>query len=219
MLSKINFVVNKEKIKEMAYGDSVYAWLLLHSHYSPDENHNYIYENEFTFTQIGKDIHRTRQTVSTRFKELLSNSELNITKNLLYYDASDKAYILPCFREFEELDADTVLNLFWLYGQGNTSKKEELIKTYAWLRHRFKERNGKQISYNDLMDSFGHSKGNEQTYQRYKDIMTTLQGAGLIKFRTDNYRDNKGKYSKTFYIYEVNKKASQEWVDKKKEEN
>lgn len=216
MLDKINFVVNKTKIKEMAYGDSVYAWLLLHSHYNPDEDHNYIYEKDFTFVQIGKDIHRTRQTVSTRFKDLLKSNS-GSSKDLLVYDANNKVYYLPCFREFEKLDADTVLNLFWLYGQGNSSRKEELIKTYAWLKRQIKEKN-KEISYNDLIKAFGHSKGNEQTYQRYKDIMTTLQGAGLIKFRTDLNRNTKGQYDKTFYVYQVNDKASKEWIDKKNED-
>ena len=46
MVNHINFVVNENKLKEMAYGDTVYAWLLLHSHYNPDENHNYIYKKE-----------------------------------------------------------------------------------------------------------------------------------------------------------------------------
>ena len=217
MLGKINFVVNKTKLKELAYSDSIYAWLLLHSHYDPDEDHNYIYEKEFTFIQIGKDIHRTRQTVSTRFKDLL-NSGAGSNKDLLIYDAKQKAYLLPCFRDFEKLDAETVLNLFWLYGQGNASRKEELIKTYAWLKRQIKEKN-KDISYNDMIEAFGHSKGNEQTYQRYKDIMTTLQGAGLIKFRTDVNRNNKGQYDKTFYVYQVNDKASKEWLDKKEKEN
>lgn len=72
MLRKINFVTNEQKLKEIAYGDTVYAWLLLHSHYDPDEEHNYIYKNEFTYEMIGKDIGRTRQTISKRFKELLA---------------------------------------------------------------------------------------------------------------------------------------------------
>ena len=159
MLEKINFVVNKTKLKELVYSDSIYAWLLLHSHYNPDEDHNYIYEKEFTFTQIGKDIHRTRQTVSTRFKDLL-NSNAGSGKDLLVYDINSKAYLLPCFRDFEKLDAETVLNLFWLYGQGNPSRKEELIKTYAWLKRQIKEKN-KEISYKDIIEAFGHSKGNE----------------------------------------------------------
>lgn len=218
MLSKIYFTTNQNKLKEMAYGDSIYAWLLLHSHFNPDEDHNYIYKNEFTYEQIGQDIHRTRQTVSKRFKELLNSNEGN-NKDLIFYDEYNKVYVLPCFRDFEQLNADTVLNLFWLYGQGNKSRKEELIKTYAWLKKQIKQRR-KDISYEDLLEAFGHAKGNEQTYQRYKEILTVLQGAGLIRFRTDSRkaRSKDGKFEKTFYVYQVNDKASQEWIDKKRDE-
>ena len=214
MLNKINFVVNQTKLKEMAYGDSIYAWLLLHSHYDENEDHNYIYKNEFSFVEISRDIHKTRQTVAKRFKELLG-SNTGSGKDLIYYDAHQGAYVLPSFREFEKLDSDTVLNLFWICGQGDKKRKEELIKTYAWLKKTYK--NGKKnISFEDLITAFGHSSGNKQIYSRYKDILTTLQGAGLIKFRTDlNNRTKDGTFDKTLYVYAVNDKASREWIDKK----
>lgn len=117
----------------MAYGDTIYAWLLLHSHYNEMEDHNYIYKKDFSYTEIGKDIHRTRQTVSTRFNALLGKRD-DIGKPLIYYEEKSKAYILPSFREFEKLDAETILNLFWLCGEGDTKRKEELIKTYAWIK-------------------------------------------------------------------------------------
>lgn len=217
MLNKINFVVNQTKLKEMAYGDAIYAWLLLHSHYDEAEDHNYIYAKDFSYIEIGRDIHRNRQTVAKRFKELL-DSNTGLGKDLIYYDAARKVYILPCFREFEKLDADTVLNLFWICG--NDKKREEVIKLYAWLKRKFKEKE-KEISYEDIIQAFGHSNGNAQTYARYKDILTTLQGAGLVKFRTglDTYRQKNGTFAKTYYIYQVNDKASQEWLDKKKNDN
>ena len=37
-MKKINFVTNKQKLRQMAYGDAIYAWLLLHSHYDENEN-------------------------------------------------------------------------------------------------------------------------------------------------------------------------------------
>jgi hypothetical protein len=58
-------------------------------------------------------------------------------------------------------------------GQGHILRKEELIKTYAWLKKQFKAGN-KNTSYRDLIKAFGHSNGNEQTYDRFKDILTTL---------------------------------------------
>lgn len=221
MLSKINFVVNEEKLREMAYGDAVYAWLLLNSHYDPDENHNYIYANEFTFTDIAKSLGKTRQTVSKRFKELLNRDEngkqiKSRSRDFIIYNPAGKYYILPCFKVFEKLDSETVLNLFRLCSKA--PRREELVKTYAWLKKQFAQER-KEISLTDLIDAFGHSRGNEETYNRYKDILTTLQGAGLVKFRTDltNYRKADGTYCKTFYVYQVNEKASQEWLDKNRD--
>ena len=221
MLKQIYFVSNEQKLREMAYGDSVYAWLLLHSHYDPDEEHNYIYKRDFTFEQIGKDIGRTRQTVSSKFKALLELSqkeEKQNGKNLIYYSENNKCYYLPCFRVFEKLDAQTVLNLFRICAE--RPRREEVIKTYVWLKKQYKNGN-KNISYNDLIAAFGHSKGNEQIYNRYKDVLTTLQGAGLITFRTDklnfNFRNDKGQFDKTMYITKVNDKASQSWLDSQEE--
>ena len=211
-LKEIKFVTAEQELKDMAYGDTIYAWLLLHSHYNESENHNYIYKKDFTFTDIGKDIGRTRQTVSKRFKELLQKSEDKSFRSLIWEDTQHKCYILPCFRDFQKLDSETVLNLFRL--SSRAPRREELIKTYAWLKKQFSQKH-KDISYTDLITVFGHSRGNEETYNRYKDILTTLQGAGLIKFRTDlsNYRGSNGLYEKTLYIYQVNDKASKEWLD------
>lgn len=215
MLNQIYFVTNETKLKEMVYSDSIYAWLLLYSHYSPDEEHNYIYRKDFTYEQIGKALGKTRQTVSKRLAKLIED-EKNSPRPLIYESPDKKILYFPCFREFQKLDKPTVLNLFRLCSLA--PRREELIKTYAWLRKKNDE-GKKEFSLNDLIEVFGHSKGNEQTYDRYKDILTTLQGAGLIKFRTDTIqnRTKKGEFSKTLYIYQVNKSASKEWLDKEGE--
>lgn len=224
MLKKINFVTEPCKLREMAYGDSVYAWLLLHSHYSEEEDHNYIYENEFSFVQIAADIRRCRQAVSNRFKELLKPDKKYLDEDgqivgrpLLVFHEKGKYYTMPCFKQFEKLDAETVLNLFWLCGQGNTKRKEELIKLYAWLKKVYKSGN-KHISLNDILETTGQWGTNETTYAHYKDVLTTLQGAGLIKFRTTGAHKPNGQFEKSFYVYQVNDKASQEWLDKRKED-
>lgn len=220
-MPKINFVTSDKELIDMAYGDSIYAWLLLHSHYDPEENHNYIYKRDFSFTEIARDIHKTRQTVSKRFEALLALSKdkdhvRSGRRDLIYYDESNQVYILPCFRDFQSLDSDTVLNLFWMIGQ--KKDREELIKLYAWLKKKY-FKNEKDISYTEIIEAFGHSATNEQTYNRIKDLLTTLQGAGLIKFRTDldNFRKKNGKFAKTLFVYQVNDRASQEWIDKKQE--
>ena len=220
-MSKINFVTSDKELIDMAYSDSIYAWLLLHSHYDPEENHNYIYKRDFSFTEIARDIHKNRHTVGKRFEALLALSKdkdhvRSGRRDLIYYDESNQVYILPCFRDFQSLDSDTVLNLFWMIGQ--KKDREELIKLYAWLKKKY-FKNEKDISYTEIIEAFGHSATNEQMYNRIKDLLTTLQGAGLVKFRTDldNFRKKNGKFAKTLFVYQVNDRASQEWIDKKQE--
>lgn len=211
MNKQIYFVTGAKQLREMAYGDTVYAWLLLHSHYNPDEDHNYIYQKDFTYEMIAKDIGRTRQTVSKRLDDLLNSNEIKGSKDLIWKYDKD-VYIMPCFRDFQKLDAETVLNLFRLTSEAK--RREELVKTYAWLLKKF-SKNEKEISYTEVMREFGYTSSTKQIYGRFKDIFTTLQGAGLIKFRTDKIRQTDGKFGKTLYVYKVNRKASKDWLDKK----
>jgi hypothetical protein len=103
---------------------------LLHSHYKKGERYNYIYKNEFSYKQIGADIHKHRDTVSKRFKELLGVVIYEFEYN------GKKAYKMPYFDEFETLDGPTVLGLITLPVK---EQREELIKTYAFLLKRRRE--------------------------------------------------------------------------------
>lgn len=220
-LKQINFVTREDKLREMAYSDAIYAWLLLHSNYDKEEKHNYIYAANFSFVQIAKAIGKTRQTVSKRFKELLELNDFtkhpDIKGRPLLIEKTNRAtgkkyYILPCFKEFQTLDSETVMNLFRICTKA--PRREELIKTYAWLLKKY-ESGDKDISYGEIMDAFGHSRYNEEIYNRYKDLFTTLQGAGLIKFTTGlNMKDSSGRFQKTLHVSQVNKYASADWLDK-----
>jgi hypothetical protein len=70
VLSHVNFNTEQQVLIDLAYNDIVYAWLLIHSHYNPDEKYNYIYKNAFTYKGIANEIHKNEKTVSKRFKEL-----------------------------------------------------------------------------------------------------------------------------------------------------
>lgn len=216
-LKKIPFVTEDSRLKRMAYGDTVYAWLLLHSHYDQSENHNYIYKRDVNFTKIGQDIGKFRKTVSARFQKLLhDNKQDNPGTRDLIVDQGDY-YILPNFADFQYLDSDTVLNLFRLTSE--KSRREELIKTYAWLKKKYHQKQ-KEISYREILAAFGYNVNNATNYNRIKDNFTTLQGAGLIQFRTglNQMSNEKGQFTKTLTVYKVNDKASQEWLDKQKKE-
>ena len=202
----IHFVMTDDKLIEMEYSDTIYAWLLLHSYYNPDENYNYIYEKDFSFTQIGNDIGRSNKTVSKRFKKLIEVSKQS-ERGLIYYDEKGKYYILPCFKNIQKIYTETILKLFKM--SAKTNQREELIKTYAWLKKQ-NDLGNKALSYEDLIKAFGHTKGNKQTYDRYKELLMILQEEGLISFEaaSSHLKDKNKQFKKTLYISQVNDKTS-----------
>lgn len=164
MLKHINFRTEEYVLKELAYNDIIYAWLLLHSHYNKDEKYNYIYKNSFTYDDIAKDIHKCRQTVSKRFKELVEADIIRACK------CNGKvAYKLPYYDgEYAELDGETVFQLIALPFKDT---REELIKTYAYLwkkkigllkanAYELYPKNYFSCSYKEIIEAFNHSVGN-----------------------------------------------------------
>lgn len=211
MLTHVNFNTEEQVLRDLAYNDIVYAWLLIHSHYKPEEKHNFIYKSEFTFKGIGKEIQRNEKTVSSRFKSL---KEQGIIRECNYQ--GKKVYKMSYYDQFEELDSETVYQLISLPVKDT---REELIKTYAYLLKKKREsiREGKRnftCSSNEIILAFGYSTGHTQTFDRMKFILTVLQGAGIIKFRTILPRqDEKGQWTgKQMEVYEVNQRASDEWL-------
>lgn len=219
MLDKIPFVTSERALVQMAYNDCVYAWLLLNSHYNEIESHNYIYKADFTQSMIADDVNLTRQTVSKRLKALINQSQED--GNVVLIKEYKDYYILPNFKPFQYLDGETTLNLLRLPFK---KEIEEIIKVYAWLleEKQVKEKEGKSlmISEREILRAFNHSEGNKQAYNRIKGILTVLQGAGIVKFRTlSPQKNDKGQfYGKSFQIYEVNKKADREWLDRNKKQ-
>lgn len=224
-LKNIPFRTEADILRELSYNDNVYAWLLIHSHFTVGEKHNYIYKEEFTYKGIGQEIRKNEKTVSKRFKELVKS---NIVQEFIYN--GKKAYKMPYYeRDFEELDRTTVMGLLTLPCK---DYREELIKTYAYLLKR--KRQTKQddmadginrapvfrISGKEILAEFGHSTGHEQAYERMRMIFTVLQGAGIIEFEVIPLSKRfDGKFDpRRLSVYRVNKKANDKWLGIKVEE-
>jgi hypothetical protein len=199
LATQIYFPASKRELKNMEYGDAIYTWLLLHSHYNINKNCNCIYKADFTYEAIGKDIGRTRQTVSKRLKKLLSSSSDRSEEENLIIE-SDKCYLLPYFKDSQTLDKELILELL---NFSKNSCNEELIKTYVWLLKKYKKEE-KAISYGDIITAFGHTKGNKQVYNRYKNNFSILQKAGLVKFNTSAVDLEKNLHGKTLLMSEFN---------------
>lgn len=209
---QIPFTSSQYNLTKMAYNDCVYAWLLVHSYNDRNEDHNFIYKDTFTFQDIARDIHRHRQTIAKRFNELLEEGFLKEREVF-----GKTAYIMPRYTTFEYLDGETVIKLLNLPLK---DQKEELIKTLVYIlkqNYEIKEQNQSsfRVSSSEILQYFGHSLGHKASYDRVRMNLTLLQGAGIIKFKTVNYKDRKD-MPQVMYVYYVSKKgrASDEWLGK-----
>lgn len=222
----IPFRTELSVLKDLSYNDNVYAWLLLHSHFSIGEKHNYIYREEFTYKQIGKEIRKNEKTVSKRFKELI---DAHIIYEFEYN--KKKAYKMPYYeRQFEELDGATVMGLLTLPCD---EYKEEIVKTYAYLLKRKREKKQEdkndgidrapvfRVSAKEVLQDFGHSTGHGKSYDRMRLIFTILQGAGIIEFEIiPTVQKADGRFDPSrLSVYRVNKKASDQWLGIREEQN
>lgn len=122
------------------------------------------------------------------------------------------------FKDFESLHGQTVFQLLCL---PLDKQKEEIIKTYALLlkKKRIAQREGKknfQTSSKEILKAFGHSCSHNKQYENIRAILTILQGAGIIKFKTTSFerKDDGTIVPPQMIIYEVNDKASDEWLEK-----
>lgn len=215
MQNKIPFTTGQLNLKKLAYNDCIYAWLLVHSYENKDQYHSYIYKNSFTFQQIAKDTHRSRQTVSRRFKEMLitDDNPFGFIKEIMC--CGEKAYKLPYTNPFQYLHGETVLKLLNLPLK---EQKEELIKTLAYLleKRKVKNKEGSKnfcVTSSEIIETFGHSLGHKSAYERIRLNLTVLQGAGIIKFKTIDYDNRDGMPPQMFVYYVSNEgKASNEWL-------
>lgn len=212
MQNKIPFRTSTPILQKLAYNDCVYAWLLVHSYEDKNEFHSYIYKDSFTFKQIGIDIHRHKNTVARRFKELCADGIIQETKVF-----GKTAYLLHYSNPFQYLHGQTVIKLLNLPLK---DQKEELIKTLAYLlekKHQKEKENVSDftVSSKEILEEFGHSLGNKQSYERIRLNLTVLQGAGIIKFKTINYNDQQG-MPPLMYVYYIadEGRASDEWLGK-----
>lgn len=66
------------------------------------------------------------------------------------------------------------------------------------------------------METFGHSASHSKQYENMRAIFTILQGAGIIKFKTTSFekREDGTILPPQMIVYEVNDKASDEWLEK-----
>ena len=190
----INNNISLDLFKIIEYSDIIFGWLFSHS-FLKNEDY-FIFKEDFSFTQLAKELNKNRVTISKRFNTLIQKnfiSEVKINNRT--------AYKIKQHKFFTNVSKDFVNHFLHL---PFVTKEEEFLKTYLWLKSQFQL--GKtDFSYGDLIESFGHTKGNKKIYDRYRVILDELQKQKLIildKQKTN--RNKQGQFTKPFKILSVN---------------
>lgn len=116
----------KEYMTNKNYYDTVYAWLQVHSSWSPGDDTRWIATKDVKFVQIADDLGISRQTASKKFKELLE------IDGLVVQNDSKKRYDLPVLSK----------EVAWLIENGTlrmmvNALSENCINVYIYLFNRY----------------------------------------------------------------------------------
>lgn len=180
--------------KAIEYSDVVFGWLFSHSFLEDGEY--FIFKSDFSFTQLAKELNKSRVTISKRFSTLVQKnfiSEVKINNR--------EAYKIEKYKFFIGVSKDFINHFLRL---PLIAKEEEALKTYLWLRLQF-DLGNTDFSYIDLIENFGHSKGHNKIYNRYKIILNEFQNQKLIILDSQKNNRNKfGHFTKPFRLLDIN---------------
>ena len=205
-LNKIPYPAREEELVQLFYHDIVYAWLLLHSHFSQEETHNYIYKKDFSCTSIGRSCHKNRNTVATHIKKLVNEGFLK--------DCGEY-YTMPHFPRFQYLHDKTIFGLITL--QLNKEILDGTISAYAylWNLYDFEKQHTDNPVFRMSMTQLGKHLGltmtHNSSYDKIRTIITILSGAGLIEYHVIDVHNTPLQLS-TLEFTKVNWKAKEDWL-------
>lgn len=209
--NSIYFPCEIEILKQLKKADCIYTWLLVHSYYNPDEKYNYIYKEDINFSKISFDICCSRQTASKHFKELILNNFIHEDK----YNGK-KCYIILNKGKYKMIKKETAIVLY---------NNEELIKTYIFLLNKqeiFLNEGKKSFpcSVKEILLGLGHSASHKSSYNKMRENILILEKSNLIQYKNISKTQKEDGTWRPAYmeVYEVNKKASDEWLGKTEKE-
>lgn len=191
----------KEYLAHKGYSDIVYAWLQVNSLYDKENDVRYINKKEVKFTRIADELGISRQTASTRFKNLLDEEGLNLIK----YNKELNRY------ELIHLDKKLAFLV-----QKETLRKmvsalnENSINIYVYLYNRFfAEPQGFDFTLDQIKRIIGISDKTRSNNYIITDILEMLSLLGLIEYDIKEVR-NPNDYKTIYHLNKVNSEFKQD---------
>lgn len=184
----------KEYCANKDYYDILYGYLQEQSQWEKNQynNRRYVEKSIINYSQLGKKLGLSRQTVSRKFKKLI---ELGLVKD----EQGDKYYLTPLSSDIASLIPNPTLKLI------TDTLNEYSISVYVYLLVRYIA-NGEEYFIFKLSDIKKHI-GICATTRSNDDIITNilfvLQKIGLIKYHLTTLQQDNVDYKDVKTVYQL----------------
>ena len=184
----------KEYCANKGYYDILYGYLQEQSQWEKNQynNRRYVEKNIINYSQLGKKLGLSRQTVSKKFKNLI---DLGLIKD----EQGDRYYLTPLSSDIASLIPNPTLKLI------TDTLNEYSISVYVYLLVRYIA-NGEEYFIFKLSDIKKHI-GICATTRSNDDIITNilfvLQKIGLIKYHLTTLQQDNVDYKDVRTVYQL----------------
>lgn len=184
----------KKSLKEKNW--IVYYFLLSISNYNSEENHRYVYRNQFNISMISKSLGISRSTFYTSLEKLEK-------AKLLIPNLNKDYYAIPISSSWAQIHQDLLISLL---GYSKT-QGIDLLRTYLFCLMLFeKSAVNRGFTRRNLIRCLGHSENDDIMYERVEVYLDLLEQWKLIYVNVETITDNLGKHE-IFHLACVNKNS------------
>ena len=184
----------KEYCSNKEYYDILYGYLQQQSQWEQKKNNNRRYVNKklINFSQLGRQLGISRQTVSNKFKKL-------IKLGLVIDEPGDKYYLTPLSADIASLIPNPTLKLI------TDTLNEYSISVYVYLLMRYIANNEEifQFKLSDVKKHIGICSTTRSNDEIITNILFVLQKIGLIKYRLTTLQQENVDYKDVKTIYQL----------------
>ena len=184
----------KEYCANKEYYDILYGYLQQQSQWEQKKNNNRRYVNKklINFSQLGRQLGISRQTVSNKFKKL-------IKLGLVIDEPGDKYYLAPLSADIASLIPNPTLKLI------TDTLNEYSISVYVYLLMRYIANNEEmfQFKLSDVKKHIGICSTTRSNDEIITNILFVLQKIGLIKYRLTTLQQENVDYKDVKTIYQL----------------
>ena len=184
----------KDYLSVKKYCDNLYCYLQVMSKYDEEKKQRYLLKKDVKFNKIGEDLEISRQTASTRFKNL-------IEMGLVIEEPIEKKYILVSLdKEVAELIPFSTLRIL------TNTVKDKVISVYVYLlvRYRAEDQKNFYFTYSQIKKYVGIGDSRSTDYI-VSDILFILKKLELVNYIKEWKEDENGLKS-VYRVIEINNK-------------